>query len=290
MKFARTLLVSLLPLALLGGCASSSHIAEREATFLSEDDQKNPPARITATFKDNLCSEYFAYIKFSFHNPRNEWLKMAAPSVLFPYTRNSDDFEIVVGDRLAAWGDATVNRKRVEQYNDYMTGALTMVVGAALINEGNDNAKKLGAGLIGTRLARDGVVAYKNERSQAVAPVSTSQNQHILANDILVPPGSSRQYWLLVRAEDRAPLMSYISLGYKGEDRQQRYAVIPLDNWNRCEWQQSRKQLLLDWKLEQTTGADSYGSKKALYEAQKRLPATEAEYQQYKKAGTALTQ
>ncbi|MFL0808653.1 MAG: hypothetical protein K6L60_15325 [Oceanobacter sp.] len=290
MKLARTLLISLLPLALLGGCASSTRIAEREATFLSEDDQKNPPANITAKFKNNLCSDYFAYIKFSVHNPHNEWLKMNDLSLLFPYSRNSDDFEVVVGDRLAAWGDATVNRKRVEQYNDYMTGALTMVVGAALINEGNDNAKKLGAGLIGTRLARDGVVAYRNERSQAVTPVSTSQNQHILANDILVPPGSSRQYWLLVRAEDRAPLMSYISLGYKDAEQAQHYAVVPLDKWNRCEWQKPRKRFLEAWGKENELGIKIGSGHNARYEPRKVLPEVEAEYQKRQRAKTALTQ
>jgi len=290
MKLARTLLISLLPLAWLGGCASSTRIAEREATFLSEDDQKNPPANITATFKNNLCSDYFAYIKFSVHNPHNEWLKMNDLSLLFPYSRNGDDFEVVVGDRLAAWGDATVNRKRVEQYNDYMTGALTMVVGAALINEGNDNAKKLGAGLIGTRLARDGVVAYRNERSQAVAPVSTSQNQHILANDILVPPGSSRQYWLLVRAEDRAPLVSYISLGYKDAEQAQHYAVVPLDTWSRCEWQKPRKRFLRAWGDENQMGVKVGDGHNVRYEARKILPEVEAEYQKRQRAKTALAQ
>lgn len=290
MKFARTLLISLLPLALLGGCASSTRIAEREATFLSEDDQKNPPANITAKFKNNLCSDYFAYIKFSVHNPHNEWLKMNDLSLLFPYSRNGDDFEVVVGDRLAAWGDATVNRKRVEQYNDYMTGALTMVVGAALINEGNDNAKKLGAGLIGTRLARDGVVAYRNERSQAVAPVTTSQNQHILANDILVPPGSSRQYWLLVRAEDRAPLMSHISLGYKDAEQAQHYAVVPLDTWNRCEWQKPRKRFLRAWGDEHQMGVKVGDGHNVRYETRKILPEVEAEYQKRQRAKTALAQ
>ena len=290
MKLARTLLISLLPLALLGGCASSTRIAEREATFLSEDDQKNPPAKITAKFKNDLCSDYFAYIKFSVYNPHNEWLEMNDLSLLFPYSRNGDDFEVVVGDRLAAWGDATVNRKRVEQYNDYMTGALTMVVGAALISEGNDNAKKLGAGLIGTRLAHDGVVAYRNERAQAVSPVSTSQNQHILSGDVLIPPGSTRQYWLLVRAEDTAPMMSYISLGYNDAEQAQHYAVIPLDNWNRCEWQQSRKRFLRAWGDEHQMGVKVGDGRNVRYEARKILPEVEAEYQKRQRAKTALTQ
>lgn len=284
MNFAKTLVMSVLPLALMTGCVSSTKIAEREATFLSAADQANPPSQITAIFKDDLCSDYLAYIKFSIHNPHNRWLNMQNLSLFFPYTEDRDDFEVVVGDRLAAWIDSTSNRKRVGRYNDYVTGALTMVVGAALINEGNDNARKLGAGMIGTRLVNDAVAAEKNLRSEISAPRTTDQNQHILTGDIMIPPGSARQYWLLLRASNDAPMMSYISLRYEDTDDSEHYAVIPLDNWKQCGWQQERKRMLRAWGSEQEMGRRIENEGRVSYDARAILPTVEATYQQQQKA------
>ena len=288
MNVARTLLTAVLPLALMSGCASSTRIAEREATFLSLADRANPPSEITATFKQDLCSDYFSYIKFAINNPHNEWLTMNDVSLFFPYSQNREDFDVVVGDRLAAWIDSTTARQRVEQYNDAVSGALTMVVGAALINEGNDNARKMGAGLIGARLISDGVSAHQGLQSEVSAPTSTDQNQHILSGDILIPPGSARQYWLLLHASDDAPLMGYISLRYTDPDGEEHHAVVPLDNWRQCGWQQERKQMLWEWGREQEMGRKTDYNGRTSYNPTAILPVVEAKYQKQQEAASTL--
>ncbi len=229
-----------LSLFLISGCASNK--LGTYAVYEAELDKQTPPLQISARFNETMCSRFFGYIDFSIVNNRSSWKTMESVRLHFPY-KAVGSFDVVSGRELSAWADAESKRQGRESHNSAMARLAVGAIGAGLIAEGNSNNKKAGAGLMVGAAATNAVDKFTKNINEIESAKTTSSN-HILANDVLIPPGMDRQFWLLLNAKDSAPLMGWIGVSYTDEENQSHSFYVKLDNWNSCDWQQKRKNTL----------------------------------------------
>lgn len=222
---------------LLGGCASSQ-FSKHDAKYSSLEDQASPPLFVTSRFNSQLCSRYFGYVNFSVVNPSGDWKRLDNVSLGFPFSNSQ--FEVVEGKKLKAWADAISRQSGRDNHNAQLANLASGILGLGLLEKGNSSQKKMGVAVLAGRAVAASSERISNQRETAETQVSS----HILANDVDIPPGMDKQYWILLRAKNDAPLLGDLVVNYDDENGVKHSFITHLKNWRNCSWQQARKNYL----------------------------------------------
>lgn len=232
------ILCSVILISFLSACASSQFgdyaVYERGSS----------PLKVSASYSQAMCSDYFGYIDVSVENPSAQWLAMKNVRLGFA-PQAADHFKLVSGDQLVAWADARKRSNGRDDYNASMAMLAVVALGSVAVHSSNEKAKKAGAvALIGADL-----INTKNSISQAhdaVTYASTTKSNHFLADNVNIPPGMDRAFWLLLSSDDNAqtPLLGGLHIVYENEEGNDISMYLPISEVNKCGWQQSRKDYL----------------------------------------------
>lgn len=222
----------------LSGCASNQFSSDI-AKYSSIEDQASPPLLVTSKFNSQLCSRYFGYVNFSVVNPSSDWKRLNNVSLEFPFSSN-DQFAVIKGEKLSAWADASSRQQGRNSHNTQMANMAAGIIGLGLIAKGNNTQKKVGAALLTGSAMTSSAQNIVNQREV----VETRSSNHILANDAYIPPGMDRQYWLLLTAQDEAPLLGQLNVNYEDENGMKHSFTTQVNGWEDCGWQEYRKAIL----------------------------------------------
>ena len=230
-----------LAITYLAGCASNQ--LGDVAHISSVDDTRSSSAlKISARFSPYYCSDYFAYLDFSIENPTSKWQKISDLELGFPYQSN-DLFDVVTGERLALWREGEGHRQKLQRHNDGVTSLAVAGVGLGLMAVDNEAAQVAGAALYAgnavSELGSD--IASDINRVETAVPVFAN---YLVGRDIEVPPGMTRKFWLVLSAQEQAPLMASIGGVFDDNEGVQQVFKMPLEGWENCQWQGERKAFL----------------------------------------------
>ena len=236
MKFL-LILISILSLA---GCASPTlgPIASYESSSVK------PKLDISGRFDTDMCSDRFAYLNVSVENKSSEWKKLSNLKIMFPYGQGNE-YEIVRGEKLKSWAIAEEARQGRKNHNSQLARLAAVGLGAGLLRSSNANSNKAGVAVISGAVVSDQANRIAKNRNA----VEVGSSQHILQGDLLIPPKMDRQYWVLLSANNDAPLMDHIKLAFQDEARNNHRAKINMANWASCKWQKARIKNLKNWAL-----------------------------------------
>jgi len=234
-------LVFLLIAVCLTGCASNQLGGFADISPVDQNSSSSP-LKISARFSPYHCSDYFAYLDFSIENPTSKWQMLSNLELNFPYQSN-DLFSVVEGRRLALWREGEGHRQRLENHNDALVSLAVAGAGLGLMASDNDAAQTAGATLfLGNNVKRTAEgISRDIDQIETSAPVF--QN-YLVGGDLEIPPGMTRKFWLVLSADEQAPLMASIGGEFKDTDGVQQVFKMPLEGWEMCQWQKSRKDFL----------------------------------------------
>jgi len=237
MKVTITLL--LFTALLLGGCASN-HLGSY-AQFESANGPVSP-LQISARFNQRACSDYFAYIDISIHNPSGTWQKVTDIQFDFPFSKNNQ-FSVMEGERLKNWADSERRRRAHSEYNSGLASLAVSVIGLGLMTSDSKSTRNAGAALA----LGSGINSSAKEISSDINTMETARstsNNYFTGNNIEIAPGMTRKFWLVLNATDEAPLMAWLGASFSDNENQKQVFKAPLANWQACGWQSERKKYL----------------------------------------------
>jgi len=237
MKVTITLL--LFTALLLGGCASN-HLGSY-AQFESANGPVSP-LQISARFNQRACSDYFAYIDISIHNPSGTWQKVTDIQFNFPFSKDNQ-FSVMEGDRLKNWADSERRRRARSEYNSGLASLAVSVIGLGLMTSDSKSTRNAGAALA----LGSGINSSAKEISSDINARETARstsNNYFTGNNIEIAPGMTRKFWLVLNATDEAPLMAWLGASFSDNENQKQVFKAPLANWQACGWQSERKKYL----------------------------------------------
>jgi hypothetical protein len=234
-------LVSLFAMVYLTGCASNQ-LGDFADISAVDGGRSSSPLKISARFSPYNCSDYFAYLDFSIENPTSHWQALSDLELSFPYQSNAL-FSVIKGKRLALWREGEGHRQKQQDHNDVVTSLAVAGVGLGLMATDNNAAQATGATLYaGNALGRTGVEITRGiNQIETSAPV---MGNYLVGSDIEIPPGMTRKFWLVLSADDQAPLMASIGGEFKDAKGVAQVFRMPLEGWESCQWQKSRKAFL----------------------------------------------
>ncbi len=221
---------------------------------------------LSARFEGDLCNDHFSYLRIAVVNPSSEWQTVSSTAIRLPYA--STQFEIVTGDRLESWAQATINRKRREILNEVLMTSSALKIASIGLKSDSRLSKSAGAALsTGILLTR----ADEAIDQASYGPRSLEDSSHILARDFEVPPGGDLNFWVVMYAEADAPLMSYLPISYTDKHQIRQSVVMPLDNYRSCSWQMERRRFLSNWWEENDHGYRPRNEQKPSYSILERM-------------------
>jgi hypothetical protein len=241
MEFNMRKLLLLLSVISLAGCASNQlgDIADISSVDVN---RSSSPLKISARFSRYHCSDYFAYFNFSIKNPSSKWQTLSGLKLSFPYDSNHL-FHVVQGQRLALWREGENHRLRLKDHNDGLTALAVAGLGIGLMAADNDAAKVAGAALY----VGNAVNEASDDIAQGIDQVETADpvlGNYLIGQDIEVPPGMPRKFWVVLSAEEQAPLMAAIGGEFNDNNGAPQVFKMPLEGWESCQWQGERKDFL----------------------------------------------
>ncbi len=225
----------------LAGCASNQlgDIADISSV---DQNRSSSPLKISARFSSYHCSDYFAYLDFSIENPSSKWQTLSGLKLSFPYDSNHL-FHVVQGQRLALWREGESHRLRLKGHNDGLTALAVAGLGIGLMATDNDAANVAGAALY----VGNAVNEVSDDIAQGIDRVETADpvlGNYLIGQDIEVPPGMTRKFWVVLSAQEQAPLMAAIGGEFDDNNGAPQVFKMPLEGWESCQWQAKRKDFL----------------------------------------------
>lgn len=275
----------LLALTLLSGCAS--HKLGPQAVFVSPEDKQNPPLEISAAFRKDLCSPNVAYVAVSVRNPHDEWQTLRNVQLHHPYAEHYDEdaFGVLSGRELIAWADALELQAIRFQHNARLAKVAVNSVTRLMMNSDDRKVQAIGATIAIADTAHRVSQQVAQSAREASMPVGDNSN-HLYADELIIPPKMDRVFWITLKANRDAPLMSWLSAEYEDQHGQRHQFMAGLDNWDECSWQEDRRLTLRNWGLDNNlipTRLNADGSKEVL-----RYDTTQLE-RQYQQAQEKLS-
>lgn len=260
----------------LAGCATSN--IGQPADYVGTA-SGSAPLDISASFNPALCSNQIGYLAFSVTNPSSDFYTLDNAELHLP-EGHEQQFHVLAGRELIAWADAQNNLTLRNQHNTNLARLAAVSVARLMADSSNDNANVVGAG-IGAITAAD---MLTEEAEKASIPAGTSSN-HLYEENLMVPPGMDRTFWVALQAKPNAPLLTEISVSYTdAEGKTQRFSA-ELNKWQNCEWQQQRIADVRKWgaangliRVGRQTGGGTY------YMAHDLLEVAEKYQQQHEMA------
>ncbi|WP_419812408.1 hypothetical protein [Bacterioplanoides sp.] len=273
----RTLL-TLIPVALLTGCASSK--LGPEAKYVSLTQGESAPLHVSATFRPDLCSDYLGYLVFSVHNPGSDWKELNNLSLTFPYGASSQ-FSPVGGKNLLAWADAQSLKEQRETHNAAMARLAVQTVSAvAIVSSDDQDVQSAAAAMYLAERTNNKATEISHSAQSASAPKGQKSN-HILSQQLVIPPKMDRSFWVLLSVNEQAPLMSWVSARYLDENQVEQQLVVSPSKQHLCHWQKHRVDYLESWARKSGMKESEFPKSKAGNSQQRYQHAVEleAEYQ-----------
>jgi len=229
----------LMSIFLLTGCASNN--LGSYAQFEPASGAVSP-LQISARFNQRACSDYFAYIDISIHNPSGTWQKVNDIKFNFPFSKNNQ-FSVMEGERLKNWADSERRRRAHSEYNSGLASLAVSVIGLGLMTSDSKSTRNAGAALA----LGSGINSSAKEISHDINSMETARstsNNYFTGNNIEIAPGMTRKFWLVLNATDEAPLMAWLGASFSDNENEKQMFKAPLANWQACSWQSERKKYL----------------------------------------------
>lgn len=232
-------------LALLSGCAT--YKIGPQAQFAGAD-QKSPPLEVFSAFREDLCTQQLGYLVLSVRNPSDEWKSLSDVQLVYPYSSGKDmpGFHVIGGKEILAWADAQELKSRRDNHNAAMARLATQTVGRLMINSDNNGVSGAGAGILAASVVSGTAGDIKESQRNASRPAGGGSN-HLLSDELLVPPKMDRSFWILLGADNNAPMMGWLGVRYKDESNSEHQFVASPSHWEQCGWQKARASFLLNW-------------------------------------------
>ncbi len=254
----------------LAGCASQQ-IGE-QASYTSTT--AKAPLDISASFRPSLCSNQIGYLAFSVKNPSSEFYTLNNAELHLP-AGHEQQFHVLAGRELIAWADAQSNLSLRNQHNTDLARLAAVSVASLMAESDDDTVSAVGAGVSAVTAAD----MLTEEAAKASIPEGTSSN-HLYEEELMVPPGMDRTFWVALQAKPDAPLLTEVSVSYTdGEGKTQRFSA-ELNKWQECNWQQQRIADVRKWGAAHGHIRVSRQSNGAIYYKSHDLLEVEEKYRQ----------
>lgn len=234
--------LSLLAMVLfLSGCASN-HLGQYADVVAMGGGEA--AIKMTGRFNPVHCSDYFAYIDLSVENKTAQWKTLSNLELHFPYG-SDDEFAIIEGERLVYWVEGERNRLAQNNHNDALASLAVATLGLGLAATGDKKAAAVGAALYtGVLASKTTKSIYKNvSRAETADP---NGRNYLFGQPIMIPPGMTRKFWLVLSATEQAPLMAGLGGTFRDSEKKEYAFKMTMENWGGCQWQQARKRFLRD--------------------------------------------
>lgn len=254
-KLSYSLLIGLA----LGGCAQQQ--IGPQASFDSGNDS-NAPLQVSASFLPVLCSDQIGYLAFSMHNPSNEFYTLNQAELKFDLDQDNQ-YRVLAGKELLAWADAQSNLSLRNEHNTNLARLAAVSVTRLIAGSSDDTTTQAFASGVSAVTA---AMALDESAQLASIPPGTSSN-HLYEDQLLVPPGMSRTFWVALQALPEAPLLHKVSVSYQDNQQQTQQFNVKINDWQSCSWQQQRIANLRQWGVSEglvTVRRSSNGSNQYL--------------------------
>ena len=191
--------VSLILIVLFTGCAG----IHKDIDAIKKVDGNNTNRLfISADLNNDLSSEYFGMLEFTFENTTDKWVTIDHIDVKAKDESFNKTMKFTTGEDFVVWSKAIRKRNKVDKYNKALVySAIIGVAAATTALSKNNNVKNAAAGVWGlglTSLTIDQIEDAKNN----VEDVDLFPANHLLNGHIRVPPGLFTERWLLINTTD----------------------------------------------------------------------------------------
>lgn len=184
------------------------------------------PVKITAQEVEEYSDHYHRMIDFTFENTSGRWMRFE--DVEFDFSNAMGvEHNIIVGEDLKAWAESYRIKKSIENYNDSLGIAATILTGAFLTvaSTFDSNAARLGMGM---QAAGTGVALYKGVSAAKLnAQVSSLVPDGHAYRSFSIPPKGFARRWMLVNTPQKM-IVKKFTLSLKSVEKGNASYTVPL--------------------------------------------------------------
>jgi|GEM_PF-6600212 len=221
------LFASLLP-GFLASCASISyqHVGvpvkdgRPDSLFARGDESRSSPLKITMEMDEDLSSEYFGFFFFTLENKSDHWLVLKDIRYHFPLPAQDSNTQSISGAPFAQWYESMAKSLEIRGYKRDLALVGIAGVGYGLAALSKNKTAQIAGAAVGTAALATSVHDAVETNLDALQNPSLMDNQSLLADSILVPPGLFVKRWLLLNSTHHK-VCGYISdlhLAYSSTD------------------------------------------------------------------------
>ena len=204
---------------------------------------KTTPAGLvfSAAEATELSNDYTGFVGLDIENRSADWIRIQTMNVSFGGPQKDRAVFVPVGDDLASWQRATVQRNTVRELNTEM--ALDAVaVSAAVVSAAAGHRRPAGAAAAAVG-AVAGAASVGRDIAKGVEAATAAPmypETHLLATPFTIPPGLFTKRWIVLSTPGRGnhPCIDSMLLDYTLEDgRRERVWLTFRPYVGRSEWQ-----------------------------------------------------
>ncbi len=204
----------------------------------SENGAKVP---IKGELVSRYCSEYFGFVSVRFGNPTDRWLTLSNVQIGFGDSRIDDAVNVVTGPSLEAWRRAMSAKLASDDIDSQTFLGAIAVIGILAVGSRDSTAQGIGAAAALSSTGVAGVNEIGNARAEIKA-AGMVPDTHLLAGDIIVPPGLFADRWILLntKSDGSAPYLEWMRVSFvEGNNPTENHDLVLRGAGNRggCGWQ-----------------------------------------------------
>jgi len=200
----------------------------------------DPSIKIEADLLSNYCSEYFGPATFRFTNKSDQWKTLKNVSINFQNEAVDRNISIVTGPALGIWYRSISAKVAYDNMVNQLILGTIAVIGLAATGARDTSTATAGAALaLGSTgmLAVHGIDTVRTQiKTAGVVP-----DNHLLYDDIVVPPGLFADRWILLNTQDggSVPYITHTELVFTTDSGEidKRKLRLRSDFDNSCSWQ-----------------------------------------------------
>ena len=171
---------------------------------------------ISGSENDDLASEYFTSLNFTFENTTSDWKHIKITKVDFLNGRLNKLLKIPVGEKLLEWSIASQQRKQISDHNSQMiVGAITAAaVGVAGLSK-SGNTRIAAVSVAGAGAATLSYQQISNKLS-SLEKAKVVPDRHLLRGSFYIPPGLFSKRWMTVylKRPFKSPYLQKVRIDY----------------------------------------------------------------------------
>lgn len=183
---------------MLSGCANVHK--QHQASPVTKMDIN--PITISAEINNDLSSEYFGMIEFTFENNTDKWITIKDTTIDIPNQEVKNSTIFILGEELNMWARATAQLNKISKYNERLAYD-SILAASSLVDAVSDDetVKGVAAGVAMVTLLSMTANDLVNQQKAAEWHNYLPDNYVLLKNK-KVPPGLFANYWLLLNTTD----------------------------------------------------------------------------------------